>query len=91
MMNNVVNKESIKMKQSVTLTTLAITEEIDKTLEYLTEVYDLAYECGPTHLLQEASLCISMVVMIKAYGKSHLTIDQNNMAVICAFYLGNVS
>jgi hypothetical protein len=86
-MNNVINKKSLKMKQSITLTTLTITEEIDKTLEYLMEVYDLAYECGPTHLLQEASLCISMVVMIKAY----LNIDQSDMAVICAFYLGNVS
>lgn len=70
------------------LTTSATTEEIDKTLEYLMEVYELAYECGPTHLLQEASLCISMVVMTKA---SQLNIIQSDMAVICSFYLGNIS
>ncbi|GBC35024.1 uncharacterized protein OCT59_023160 [Rhizophagus irregularis] len=81
MMNNVVNKKS---KQSMKLTTSATTEEIDKMLEYLMEVYELAYECGPTHLLQEASLCISMVVMTKA---SQLNIIQSDMAVICSFYL----
>jgi hypothetical protein len=81
------NKPPLKSKQSTVLTTSIITEEIDKTLEYLMEVYDLAYECGPTHLLQETSLCISTVLMIKA---SQLNIDQSDMAVICSFYLGNI-
>ncbi|RIA83404.1 peptidase family C50-domain-containing protein [Glomus cerebriforme] len=81
MMNDVVNKKS---KKSMKLITSIITEEIDKTLEYLMEVYELAYECGPTHLLQEVSLCISMVVVIKA---SQLNINQSDMAVICSFYL----
>jgi hypothetical protein len=80
MMNNVANKKSALA--SVT------TEEIDKTLEQLMEVYELAYECGSTHLLQEASLCISMVVMIKA---SQLNIVQSDMNIICSFYLGNIS
>ncbi|CAI2170099.1 16975_t:CDS:10 [Funneliformis geosporum] len=85
MMN--VHKKSCKVKQSMNLTTSLIFEEIDKTLEYLMEVYVLAYDCGPTHLLQETSLCISKVAMIKAYGQSQLNIDQREMATICAFYL----
>ncbi|CAG8506100.1 10891_t:CDS:10 [Funneliformis mosseae] len=85
--NHLLYENSCRVKQSMTLTTLVIIEEIDKTLECLMEVYDLAYECGPTHLLQETSLCISTVTMIKAYGQSQLNIDQSEMATICAFYL----
>jgi len=88
MMSNNVNPKSREVKQCMTLETSVISEEIDKTLEYLMEVYDLVYQCGPTHLLQETSLYISMVVMIKVYGQSQLNIDQSEMATICAFYLG---
>ena len=39
--------------------------EIDKALCYLTEAYDIAYECGPAQLLQNTSLFIVKANMLK--------------------------
>ncbi|CAG8478140.1 16724_t:CDS:10, partial [Racocetra fulgida] len=61
-------------------------KEIDQVIEYLTKVYDLAYECGPTQLLQETSLSITMMNVIKSYGQDQ-NLDQSEVATMCAYYL----
>ncbi|CAG8606463.1 2026_t:CDS:10, partial [Dentiscutata heterogama] len=61
-------------------------QEIDRVTECLIKVYDLAYECGPTQLLQETSLCITMTNMIKSYGQDQ-NFDRSEVATMCAYYL----
>ncbi|CAG8500014.1 24159_t:CDS:10, partial [Racocetra persica] len=61
-------------------------QEIDQVIEYLTKVYDLAYECGPTQLLQETSLSITMMNVIKSYGQDQ-NLNQSEVATMCAYYL----
>ncbi|CAJ0651864.1 422_t:CDS:10, partial [Entrophospora sp. SA101] len=61
-------------------------EEINKAIDYLVKVYDLIYECGPTHLLQEASLCIVKANLLNAYCYNKFS-DQLEIATKCAYYL----
>ncbi|CAG8464478.1 7082_t:CDS:10 [Acaulospora colombiana] len=81
-------RRSRKTNQSLKLEVpSSMLEEIDKAIEYLTEVYDLVYECGPTRILQEAGLCITMAHMIKVYGQNQSDIDQIETVSICSLYL----
>ncbi|CAG8512638.1 2627_t:CDS:10, partial [Scutellospora calospora] len=76
-------RRTVKSKTEISSQLL---EEIDQVIEYLTKIYDLAYECGPTQLLQETSLCITMMIIIKSYGQNQ-TFDQSEVATMCAYYL----
>ncbi|CAG8726210.1 31231_t:CDS:10, partial [Gigaspora margarita] len=77
------SQRAIKSKAEISPQLL---QELDRVTEYLIEVYDLAYECGPTQLLQEASLCITMTNVIKSYGQDR-NFDQSEVQTKCAYYL----
>ncbi|CAG8605729.1 11386_t:CDS:10, partial [Acaulospora morrowiae] len=74
-------------RSSKTDVPLKLLEEIDKAVDYLTDAYDLIYECGPTQILQEVGLCIAMAHMIKIYGQNQSNVDQIKIVSICCFYL----
>jgi len=59
--------------------------EIDEALHYLTEIYNIAYECAPTQLLQNTSLFIVKANMLK--GRCY---NQHVSETVtkCAYYLG---
>ncbi|CAG8612987.1 8288_t:CDS:10, partial [Gigaspora rosea] len=77
------SQRAIKSKAEISPQLL---QELDRVTEYLIEVYDLAYECGPTQLLQETSLCITMTNVIKSYGQDR-NFDQPEVQTKCAYYL----
>ncbi|CAG8631184.1 23020_t:CDS:10, partial [Cetraspora pellucida] len=79
-------KRSRRVVKSKTEISSHLLQEIDKVIEYLTKVYDLVYECGPTQLLQETSLSITMMNVIKSYGQDQ-NLDQSEVAIMCAYYL----
>ena len=59
--------------------------EIDEALCYLTEAYNIAYECAPTQLLQNTSLFIVKANMLKARCYNQ---HVSETVTKCAYYLG---
>ena len=59
--------------------------EIDEALHYLTEIYNIAYECAPTQLLQNTSLFIVKANMLKAHCYNQ---HVSETVTKCAYYLG---
>ena len=59
--------------------------EIDETFCYLTEAYNIAYECAPTQLLQNTSLFIVKANMLKARCYNQ---HVSETVTKCAYYLG---
>ena len=59
--------------------------EIDEALHHLTEIYNIAYECAPTQLLQNTSLFIVKANMLKARCYNQ---HVSETVTKCAYYLG---
>ena len=59
--------------------------EIDEALCDLTKVYNIAYECAPTQLLQNTSLFIVKANMLKARCYNQ---HVSETVTKCAYYLG---
>ena len=64
--------------------------EIDEALCDLTKVYNIAYECAPTQLLQNTSLFIVKAKMLKVCCYNQQVSDQLKTKTVteCAYYLG---
>src|SRR6185369_16774335 len=62
--------------------------DIDKALCYLIEAYNIAYECGPTQLLQNTSLFIVKANMLKVCYYNQQASEQLETVTKCAYYLG---